>query len=115
MKDNFVLDAKYKHGFYFNNFSKETRSSFQRADLHQLITYLHVLPANAGGLIYSYDGDDEDLIVESKDTRFLYGFEGKIKTYGIKIPKRCESYKYFADKMNEMEKKLETYSWNKNT
>lgn len=34
----------------------------------------------------------------------MYGFEGKIKTYGVKIPKKCESYKDFSNieaKINE--------------
>lgn len=111
MKNNFILDAKYKRGSYFNNFSEQTRSSVQRADLHQLITYLHILPANAGGLIYPYDGDEKDLIVESKDTRELYGFGGALKTYGVKIPKKCNSYVSFSDEMKEIEKKLENYQW----
>lgn len=113
MKDNFVLDAKYKRGSYFNNFSEETRSSVQRADLHQLITYLHVLPANAGGLIYPYDGDRKEFIVESSDTRVLFGYEGKIKTYGVNIPKSHKSYDVFKSEMEKMEKELEKYNWNK--
>lgn len=111
MKNNFILDAKYKRGSYFNNFSEQTRSSVQRADLHQLITYLHILPSNSGGLIYPYDGDEEALIVESKDTRELYGFGGALKTYGVKIPKKCNSYVSFSDEMKEIEKKLENYQW----
>lgn len=113
MKNNFILDAKYKRGSYFNNFSEQTRSSVQRADLHQLITYLHILPANAGGLIYPYDGDEDDLIVESKDIRELYGFGGALKTYGVKIPKKSNSYVSFSDEMKEIEKKIENYQWTK--
>lgn len=113
MSANFILDAKYKHGSYFNNFSEQTRSSVQRADLHQLITYLHILPANSGGLIYPYDGDEDDLIVESNDTRELYGFGGALKTYGVKIPKKCDAYNDFVKEMCSIEQELSGYTWNK--
>lgn len=111
MKNNFILDAKYKHGSYYNNFSEETKSSVQRADLHQLITYLHILPANSGGLIYPYDGDLEKNIIISDDSRDLYGYGGTIKTYGIKIPKKCLSYSSFAESMNKTEDELKTFNW----
>ena len=110
MKDNFILDAKYKRGSFENNFD-EIRSSIQREDLHQIITYLHILPANAGGLIYPYDGAQLGSIIPSDNVRVLYGYGGSIRTYGIKIPQNVDSYKTFVELMNKMEKELEGYNW----
>lgn len=113
MKDNFVLDAKYKKGYYYNNFSETTKSSVQRNDLHQLITYLHILPANAGGLIYPYDKETKVNIVESADTRDLYGFGGRIKTYGVKIPQDEKTYQDFSSCMGKIETSLKEYNFSR--
>lgn len=79
--ENFVLDAKYKH-------LDEINGSFSRDDLHQMITYMYILPTKKAALIYPYDKankQDEGEIVKS-NPKDLFGYGGRIGTYGVPIP-----------------------------
>ena len=102
IETNFILDAKYKHleGNFQND---EWTSNFSRDDLHQLVTYLHILPAKKGALIYPFDKIDftDKKIVISKEKN-LFGLGGKIWTIGFAVSK-VENYKEFKSKMIESE------------
>lgn len=93
---NFILDAKYK---------KLDSFSVNREDLHQIITYMHILPANRGGLIYPLERKTIDTaIVESK--KELYGFGGSFSTYGITIPQNMQTVRDFYLAMRQTEDKI---------
>lgn len=103
-QENFVLDAKYKR---FD-------TSIARDDVHQLIAYMHILPANRAGLIYPSEQTalDADIAVQHKSYR-LYGLGGKLESFGFSIPKLVESnqdsaspYLEFTKRMLKMEKLL---------
>lgn len=97
---NFVLDAKYKR--LNGDDVDEISAHFSRDDLHQLVTYLHILPAKTGGLIYPLENSPERKIVESKPKRELFGFGGSISTFGVPIPS-ASSYEEFCTAMKEVE------------
>ena len=100
---NFVLDAKYKR--LNGDETDDISAHFSRDDLHQLVTYMHILPAKNGGLIYPLERSSATTIVKSKDERELFGFGGKVSTFGVPIP-RAESYEEFCKIMKEIESKL---------
>ena len=95
MEGNFVLDAKYKHLDVIRN-NDILDGSFSRDDLHQLITYMHILPSRSGALIYPFDkafsGD-----TRSKK-RTIKGYGGDVWTIGVPIPQDCTSLKVFCPK-----------------
>ena len=109
-ESNFVLDAKYKHLDNHKPDSDEITASFSRDDLHQLITYMHIMPAKIGGLIYPYDKSDKqnstEIVVSTKKT--LYGYGGIVATYGVPIPV-VNSYKEFNDVMKPIEKRIANF------
>ena len=103
MEGNFVLDAKYKHLDVIKN-EDILDGSFSRDDLHQLITYMHILPSKYGALIYPYDkGFRED--TRSKK-RTIRGYGGDVWTIGVPIPQNCISLKDLSTNMLESEKYL---------
>ena len=114
MSENFVLDAKYKHLDNHKPGSDEITGYFSRDDLHQLITYMYIMPAKRAGLIYPYDNDDEkrtkpDVIRTTPESRHLFGYGGEISTYGIPIP-ITDSYNKFTAFMHELEPKIQLLS-----
>jgi 5-methylcytosine-specific restriction endonuclease McrBC regulatory subunit McrC len=88
---NIILDAKYK--YYDNNPKRE--------DLFQVISYMHIFPAQEGGLIYPLD-NGQSIIQEQKR---LYGYGGQIFTIGVPISK-ADKFPEFCDEMQQMEKDL---------
>lgn len=100
MEGNFVLDAKYKHLDVIRN-NDILDASFSRDDLHQLITYMHILPSRSGALIYPFDK------VFSGDTRSkkrtIKGYGGDVWTIGVPIPQDCTSLKELSTKMIQSE------------
>ena len=114
MSENFVLDAKYKHLDNHKPGSDEITGYFSRDDLHQLITYMYIMPAKKAGLIYPYDNDDEKrtkpvVIKTTPESRHLFGYGGEISTYGIPIP-ITDSYNKFTAFMHELEPKIKILS-----
>lgn len=103
-KENFVLDAKYKHLDNSKNDGDEIKASFSRDDLHQLITYMYILPAEHGGLIYPYDKADRqnntEIIISSP--KVIFGYGGEICTYGVPIPVKT-TYQEFVNQMGIVE------------
>ena len=110
--ENFVLDAKYKHLDNHKPESDEFSGYFSRDDLHQLITYMYIMPAKNAGLIYPYDKDDKrnanELVASSPRT--IFGYEGTVRTYGVPIPVK-ESYSDFVDCMKSLETKIKAFAW----
>ncbi len=104
---NFVLDAKYKHLDNHKPDSDEITGSFSRDDLHQLITYMYIMPAKKAGLIYPYDKDDKrngTEVIKSED-KTLFGYGGTVATYGVPIPVEND-YKAFTNSMKAIEKSV---------
>jgi 5-methylcytosine-specific restriction endonuclease McrBC regulatory subunit McrC len=111
-KNNFVLDAKYKQ--LNGKETDEISAHFSRDDLHQLITYMHILPAYKGGLIYPLKYSDSSHLIVSKTFKTIYGLGGKIATYGVPIPLyKKNEYDIFCSKMrNEIELSIiNTFQW----
>lgn len=107
-KINLVLDAKYKR--LNGDETDDISAHFSRDDLHQLVTYLHILPAKTGGLIYPLEKPTDTAIVKSKSERELFGFGGKISTFGVPIP-QSESYEEFCITMKKIEENMKKYGF----
>ena len=88
-----VLDAKYKK-----------LTSISRDDAHQIVTYMHILPTNTGGLIYPYP-ENENPNIRGPFT--IYGLGGNVYSFGMRIPNNVLNYKDFCNKMEESEKEIE--------
>ncbi len=89
-EENFILDAKYK---------RLENAPISRDDLHQLVTYLHILPAKCGGIIYPVKNGTS---VKLDGRHDVYGLGGTIATYGFPIP-QIESSNEFAAFMKSQE------------
>lgn len=87
-----VLDAKYKRA--------SAGSPIAREDLHQLITYMHCLPATVGALLYPSQADSPALAAHHYGQ--LNGYAGDIYQCGLQIVK-ADNYKAFCAGMNESE------------
>ena len=103
MEGNFVLDAKYKHLDILRN-DDILDGSFSRDDLHQLITYMHILPSKSGALIYPFDKAFNGDTCSKKRT--IKGYGGEVWTIGVPIPQDCTSLKELSSKMSNSEKYL---------
>lgn len=103
---NFVLDAKYKR--LNGEDVDEISAHFSRDDLHQLVTYLHILPAKNGGLIYPLKKASGKSIVKSNKERELFGFGGNISTFGVPIPSVL-TYEDFHKEMEIIEENIKKY------
>ena len=94
--ENDILDAKYK--------SLEN-ASISRDDIHQLITYMHILPANRAGLIYPCKNSES---IKRDSPRTVFGLGGTITTFGFPIPQSAKTPADFAAKMQAAESALRT-------
>lgn len=101
----FVLDAKYKKLKISGENSQHKRATISREDAHQIVTYMHILPAKNGGLIYPYTGDANP---NTEAPREVYGLGGNVYTFGVKIPNDALNYKDFCEQMKKNEKEIET-------
>ena len=99
--ENFVLDAKYKA--LNNNDGDIIKTNFSRDDLHQLITYMYILPAKKGALIYPFSSEDKKIGISEQKT--LYGYGGQIFTVGVPISK-ADKFPEFCKEMQQMEESL---------
>lgn len=101
--ENFVLDAKYK-ALNNNDANNDIiKAVFSRDDLHQIITYMYILPAKKGALIYPFSSEDKKIGISERKT--LYGYCGQIFTIGVPISK-ADKFSEFCDEMQQMEKDL---------
>ena len=93
---NIVLDAKYK---------KIDKTDISSEDLHQLIAYIHILPACKGGLIYPHECSQQNAEIKPDIKGTLNGYGGQIFTIGVPISK-AEDFHKFREEMQAMEKSL---------
>lgn len=88
---SFVLDAKYKrlgHDVKFDGQDDERTNTIaiSREDLFQMITYMHVLPAQHCALLYPIERpDDKNSGIILSALRQLCGYGGQIRGIGIPI------------------------------
>lgn len=84
-KDDFVIDAKYKH----------LESGVGREDLYQLVTYMYCKKATNGA--YIYPCRDKNI----KAFKYqLVGYEGFISVVPFYVPQSANSYEEFVDLIN---------------
>lgn len=93
IKDNIVLDAKYKH--------LDLVSELDRNDIHQIITYMYVQSAPIGGFIYPKSGS----VVSAEKLGVLNGYSGVIFRIPFNIPQN-DSYSSFINSMKLNEEHL---------
>ena len=92
-EEKIVFDAKYKKA-----------DSISSKDAHQIVTYMHILPAKNGGLIYPYP-ENENPNVHGPFK--IYGVGGNVYALGLKIPNNALDYRDFCSKMQNSEKEFE--------
>lgn len=90
-EENCILDAKYK---------PLDKHSIGREDAHQMVTYMHILPAKCAGLVYPHktggnDGGQKQFAVR--------GMGGTVSVFGLKIPQDVRSVETFAQEMKQEE------------
>ena len=106
--DSFVLDAKYKRlsrGLNSDELEENIKKGFsiQREDLFQMISYMHVLPAQTAALLYPIERAEAPVIKEDK--KVLLGLGGEIFGIGMPIPREAD-YIAFSKFMNGVENEL---------
>lgn len=89
-KDNFILDAKYKH----------LENGVGREDLYQVVTYMYCKKAVYGGYIYPCAHEQE-----SKSYK-LNGYEGTIHIMPFYVPKGNDSFENFCKTIQDSENKI---------
>ncbi len=89
---NFVLDAKYKW----------KKDKIVRDDLFQIISYMHCLEADKGGLIYPKQHIDAKL---EHEYRTLKGYGGNVYQFYLDISNSNDFYS-FCTEMKDCENKL---------
>ena len=95
-KDNSVIiDAKYKH---------LNIKEIDRNDIHQIISYLHVLKSDEGYLLYPIN--EKTKTNEIDKIGELNGYKGVLYRYGFKIPQKCNTYKEFSELIENSENRL---------
>lgn len=99
--DKMVIDAKYKR----------LEKGIDRDDMHQLVTYMHILNHEAGEFIYPIEFDlqqKENILnkYEREEVGELQGFGGKVSTIGVPIPKGVNSFSDYKKLMQKIEEKL---------
>ena len=90
--ENDVLDAKYKM-LDFN--------SAARDDIHQIVTYMHILPSKRAGLIYP-----SGKLTSPKEFK-VYGMGGTIRIIGVNVNHQTIDYKSYEAAMMNAEDELE--------
>ena len=92
---DFVLDAKYKRG------------GICREDRYQMITYMHVMKAVRGVMIYPFMGD-EGAWVEWEGE--LNGWGGEVGAYGFGVVSGAADFGAFERLMRESEFRLKKFA-----
>ena len=89
-KDNFILDAKYKH----------LNRGIGREDLYQVVTYMYCSTAGNGGYVYPDEG-------ANAYSRFqLNGYQGYIHLFPVTVPLNSKNLNDFIQAMKHSENKL---------
>ena len=89
-KDNFILDAKYKH----------LNSGVGREDLYQVVTYMYCSRAGHGGYLYPDERNGKDCNYQ------LAGYNGFIHLFPIIVPQNSVSHEEFGKQIKKEENKL---------
>ena len=87
--DNFVLDAKYKKFESYDDVSKVGRD-----DIHQLVTYMYMLPRKNSGFVFPLTNG-----CNNQSPLGLKGYGGWMYMFGIEISKNTTDYKVFCEEM----------------
>lgn len=88
-----VLDAKYKR--------LDSQSEIGRDDLHQLITYIHILQVQKGGFVFP-----SNLETKCIEIGKLKGFGGIVNNYPLFVPQNLNDWKTFKEEMKKQEDHL---------
>ena len=96
-KEGIVLDAKYKH------YASLNLQNIDGDDLHQVITYMHILSARQGGFIVPWQHSLKDYHPQPKT---LKGFGGSMNIYGIIVDAPVNNYRAYCQQMSFYEKEL---------
>lgn len=91
-KNDIVLDAKYK------KYENKSVAEINREDLFQIISYMWVLKAHIGGIIFPVKVKDS-----FSESRKLMGYNGQISTFGLKVNSTAKTYKDFCAYMQREE------------
>ena len=89
-KDDFILDAKYKH----------LNRGISREDLYQVVTYMYCKTANHGGYVYPDEG------ANSYSKYQLEGYNGYIHLLPVSIPQDKTNHDAFIQAMQLSESRL---------
>lgn len=92
-KDNFILDAKYKHLNY----------GVGREDLYQVVTYMYCRKATNGAYVYPFE---QELDITSYELNKTFGYGGYIHVIPFYVPQQCKSWEEFLKKIINCEKNL---------
>jgi 5-methylcytosine-specific restriction endonuclease McrBC regulatory subunit McrC len=95
-KTDFVLDAKYKR---LENYKKVFEVG--RDDIHQIITYMTILPATKGGFICPLTEQQTHIPIST-----IKGTNSTISIFGIEIAKNTSSFPDFCKEMENNEEKF---------
>lgn len=87
---NDILDAKYK----------PLDSKSDRDDIHQIITYMHILPSKRSGLLYPC-GET----IPPKEYK-VYGIGGTIRNIGLNVTHICDDFNSYVEAMKKEESNL---------
>lgn len=97
-EESIVLDAKYK-------LLEEKEIWQNRNDLYQLISYMHVLPAQFGAFIFPSKNINSS-IQFYQNNLFLNGQGGNINAFALQIPQNCNTWKDFCNAMKKSEREF---------
>ncbi len=86
-----ILDAKYKHMEDKHGDAVERSKSYDRNDLHQLITYMYITRARKSGFIYPA-GE----LTRRVSIGHLCGYGGEMFKIGLKIPENAHDMDDFC-------------------
>lgn len=89
-KDDFILDAKYKH----------LNSGVGREDLYQVVTYMYCKSAKHGGYLYPDEGLGQCHKYQ------LDGYKGHIHLLPFKVPQDSENYSKFVESIEKEEENI---------
>ena len=88
-----VLDAKYK--------GLDTCSTIDRDDMHQIITYIHILQVPKGGFVFPSNLETKPIEIGK-----LKGHRGFINKYPFYVPQNLNDWKTFKEEMKKQEDHL---------
>ena len=94
-KDEFILDAKYKH----------LNSGVGREDLYQVVTYMYCRKAKNGAYVYPFEQEIDKMSYGLNKT---YGYGGCIQVIPFYVPQSSTTYTSFIEEIVRSEKKIES-------